>query len=216
MIPVCVAQSARAGDTNAVIPYDTLDDMFQPIAVVDPAKLEIHVLVGSRNKAVHPADITLTIRSAARGMLPVTISTNGLIAAFPHQKDLRRENPPVVSNQPKGTLSLTVTMQLPPSDQLTFRYARLEDGVAEINKAIRAQAGMVLSAFAPKAGGVVFLFPKTAAGKARVEIASVAGRREYTADKDGRVILKLDTALVKENPNVTVSEQPEHIVPDLE
>ena len=70
MVQACVAPSARATDTNAVIPYKTLDDMFQPIEAVDPAKLEIHVAVVSRNKAVHPADITLTIQSARAGMIP--------------------------------------------------------------------------------------------------------------------------------------------------
>jgi hypothetical protein len=215
MVQACVAPSARATDTNAVIPYKTLDDMFQPIEAVDPAKLESHVAVVSRNKAVHPADITLTIQSARAGMIPVTVSTNGRILNFPHDKNLLRENPPVVSNQPKGTLNLMVSMQLPPPEGLTFRYGRLGDGVAEINKAIRAQAGMMLSLVAPKAEGVVFLFPKASAGKATVEIASATGRREYTADAHGHVTLKLEPALLKENPEVTVSEKPPRIVPDM-
>jgi hypothetical protein len=208
-------QPGYAADTNAVVPYKALDDMFQPIGEVDPNKLEIHVFVASRNKAVHPSDINLTIQSATKGMIPVVVATNGQIFKFPHEKELRRENPPVISNLPKGTLNLTITMQLAPSDDLAFRYNRLGDGVAEINKSIKAQAGMVMSLFAPKVQGVVFLCPKASAGKARVEIAAAAGRREYTADKNGQIKLKLDKTLLVENPEVKVSEKPEHIVPDM-
>lgn len=211
----CVIRPSCAADTNAVIPYKTLDDIFQPIAEVDPTKIEIHVFVASRNKAVQPSDISLTIQSAVSGNTPVPLGTNGQIFKFPHTKELRRENPPVVSNQPKGTLNLMITIQIPPSDDLTFPYRRLGDGVAEINKSIKAQAGLMLSLFAPKVQGVVFLFPKASAGKAKVEIVSAAGKREYTADKNGVIELKLDKALVVENPEVKLSEKPEHIVPDM-
>jgi hypothetical protein len=211
----CVMPSSRAADTNAVIPYKTLDEIFRPITVVDPTKLEIRVFVSSSNKAVHSSDISLTIQSATKGMIPVLLGTNGQVLKFPDETNLRRENPPVIANQPKGTVRLLVTLQIPPSDELTFRYNRLGNGVAEINKSIKAQAGMVLSLLAPKVQGVVFFFPKASAGKAKVEIASTAGKREYTADKHGQIKLKLDKALLAENPEVRVSEKPASIVPDI-
>jgi hypothetical protein len=211
----CLAPPTRAADTNAAIPYKMLDDMFQPIDAVDPTKLEIHVFLSSTNKSVRPSDIRLTIHSTAKGLIPVRLDTNGQIIRFPVEKDLRRENPPIVANQPAGTMRFMVTAQIPPSDVLTFRYRRLADGVAEINKSIRARAGLMLSLFAPKVHGVVFLFPKASAGKAKVEIKSASGTREYTADRHGQIILKLDKALVTENSEVTVSEKPANIVPDL-
>ena len=134
----CMAQPGCAAETNAVIPYKSLDDMFQPIGEVDPTKLEIHVFVSSRNKSVHPSDISLTIQSAAKGAITVLLGTNGQILKFPHEKDLRRENPPVIANLPKGTLNLIIAIQIPLSDDLTFRYKRLGDGVAELNKSIKA------------------------------------------------------------------------------
>ncbi|MGH7953362.1 MAG: DUF2987 domain-containing protein [Limisphaerales bacterium] len=208
-------QSSRAAVTNAAISYKTLADMFQPIAEADQTKLEIQMFFSSTNKAVHPSDISLTIHSA-KGMIPVQLNTNGQLIKFPLEKDLRRENPPIVVNQPAGTMRFQVAIQLPPLDALTFHYKRLGDGVAEINKLIKVQAGMLMSLLAPKVRGVIFLFPKTSAGKAKVEIASVAGKKEYTADKNGRIKLKLEKALLSENPKVKVSEKPQHIVPDME
>jgi hypothetical protein len=208
--------SVEAGDTNAVIPYKTLDDMFQPISQIDSNKLEIRVLVSSHNKLVRPSDIHLTIQSALKGPLLLPLGTNGQLLNFPHDKKLARENPPIVVNQPKGTVQLWVTMQLPPSDALTFRYQRLGDGVAEMNKAIRAQAGLVLSLLVPKVQGVVFFFPKSDTRKATVEILSATGTKVYLADKKGMLKLKLEPALLAENPEVKVSEKPKLITPDLE
>jgi len=164
---------------------------------------------------VHPSDITLTIHSARKGMAPLRLGTNGQILEFPHDNELLRENPDVVANQPKGALQLWVFMQIPPPEGLTFRYNRLGDGVAEMNKAIHAQAGMVLSVIAPKIKGVIF-FPNAGAGKATVEIESAAGVKQYTADKAGRVKLRLEKALMTENPEIKVSEKPASIVPDME
>lgn len=210
----CLALPVRAGGTNAVIPYKQLDEIFQPLAGIDLAKLQIHVFISSTNKAVKPSDITLTIQSAAKGMIPVPLATNGQILNFPHEKELVRENPPVVASQPKVWIS--VAIQIPPTNALTFRYSRLGDGVAEMNKSIKAQAGWGLSLLAPKVPGVIFLFPKASAGKAKVEIESAASKTEYTADKNGRIKLKLEKALLTENPEVRMSEMPNHIVPDME
>lgn len=204
----------RAAETNAVIPYKALDDMMRPIANLDQTKLEVRVSVLSTNQAVQPSDISLAIKSVAKGLIPVTVGTNGQIFHFSQTKELRRENPGIVSNQPKGSLRLQVSVQLPLPEGLKFGYKRLGEGVVEMNKAIKAQAGM-MSLFAPKIEGVIFLFPEASAEKATVEIATAAGRRKYTADKKGWVKLKLEKSLLAENPEVEVSEKPRGIAPDM-
>ncbi len=212
--PWCLVQAIHATDTNAVIPYKDLSDMFQPMAEIDRSKLEVLAFVSSTNKAVHPSDITLTIRSA-RGMIPVTVNTNGEILKFPLDQDLLRENPPVLANQPKGSIQMVVTVQFPVPEGLTFRYRLLGDGAAEMNKAIRKQAGWVLSLLAPKVQGAVFRFPTTSARKATVEIAAASGAKKYVADAHGVVTLPLNPSLVSENPEVRVSEKPLGIYPEI-
>jgi hypothetical protein len=164
---------------------------------------------------VHSTDISLTIQSAAKGPIPVQIGTNGQVLNFSHEKELRRENPPVIANQPKGTLNLFLNVQMMMPEGLTYSYRRLGDVIAEANKLIKVQAGM-LYPFAPKMRGVVFIFPKSSAGKAKVEIVPPAGRREYTADANGRVKLKLEKALLAEDLEIRLSEKPQQVVADIE
>jgi hypothetical protein len=214
----CSTQSVYAEETNAVLPYKKLDEQCQLVGGVDPAKLDVRVFISSSNKAVHPADISLTIQSAIKGKIPVQIGTNGQVLRFPHEKELLLENPSIIAKQPKGTLNLVITMQLPQSDELTFRYSRLGNGVAELNKVIKMQAGW-LSMFAPKAQDVIFFFPKASAGKAKVEVMSASHKSEYTADGNGQIRFKLEKKLLVENPEVKASEKPQQVmpvVPDME
>lgn len=201
--------------TNAVIPYKKVDAIFRPIAAINPAKLEVQVFVASTNKAVQAADIRMTIQSAAKGMIRLQVATNGQILNFPLQEELLRENPAIIVNQPKGTVHLNVSMQIPMPDGLNFPYQRLGDGVAEMNKTVKAEAGWALALLVPKVEGVAFYFPIADAGKAAVEIESAKGKQKYTADTNGVVKLKLDKGLLAENPEVKLSEKPRLIEPDM-
>ena len=208
-----VAPTTRADSTNAVIPYKAMDDLWQIAHSADQSKLMVQVFVASANKAVRATNIALTIQSASQGNLPVNVSTNGQIIDFPHRKELVQENPPILANQPKGTLNLFIGYQIP-LEGLSFRYARLGHATAEANKMIKSQAGMA-SMLAPKAQGVVFVFPKKSSEPAKITILIATGKKEFIADKDGRVKLRLEESLLSENPEVQLSEKPDVVLPDI-
>ena len=46
-------------------------------------------------------------------------------------------------------------------------------------------------------------------------ILAGTGRKEFTADKEGLVKLKLEEALLSENPEVQLSEKPDVVLPDM-
>ena len=206
--------AAPVATTNATIPYKEMDKLWQIAASVNQSNLLLRVFISSTNKAVNAPDLTLAIQSAAKGAIPVLLATNGQLLNFPHDKELVRENPPVASNQPKGSLRMMVSIQLPTTNDLAIRYARLGDATAEMNKLIKSQAGL-MSVVAPKSKAITFYFPKAGAGKAKVTIASAKGQKEFVADKDGEVTLTLEKALLSENPEVRMSEKPWAIVPDI-
>lgn len=207
--------TVRAVETNAAVPYQNLDDMLQPISKIDSSKLEVMVFVRSTNHGVSLSNITLNIHSATKGMIPVDLNTNARIIHFPHDDALVKENPPVVSNLPKGAMRLAVFIKIPLTNALAFRYNRLGDGVAEMNKAMKRQAGWAMALLVPKIKGVVFYFPRTNAADATVEVASTSGLQKFTADQRGQIKLPLDAALLKENPEVRLSVKPQLVVPDM-
>jgi hypothetical protein len=210
-----IVQMACADATNATIPYEKLDSFFQISREMDQSKLQVRIYIVSSNRAVHAGDISLTIQSTTKGMIPVAVGTNGEILNFPVQKDLSRENPPVVANQPKGTLQIFLSANVPLPDGLTFHYSHLSDSVAEANRMIDKQAGM-MSMLAPRAKGVVLYFPKSSAGKATVTISAITGPQVFTADDKGRIKLKIDDSLTSENPQVQLSEKTLAAQPDIE
>jgi hypothetical protein len=202
-----------AADENAVIPYKEIDRLWAFVSAVNPTNLTARVSVTSTNPAVSPSEIKMIVQTAI-GPAMVAVSTDGEIRRFPHDPELLRQNPPVVSNQPRGSLRLTLTWRLPLADFLGFRYSRLQDGVAEVNKAIKAQAGL-MSAVSPQASGVIFVFPNASAGKAKVEIVSATDRKEYVADARGQVRLELDKARAAASVEVRLSEKAQLIIPDV-
>ncbi|HEX5220593.1 MAG TPA: hypothetical protein VFZ59_13565 [Verrucomicrobiae bacterium] len=214
LIGLITTAVTHAATTNAVIPYKAMDDLWQIASSADQSKLMVRVFVASTNKTVRPADIVLTIQSASAGKIPVQLSTNGQIIDFPHRTELVRENPSIVANQPRGTLNLFIGYKIP-VEGLSFPYSRLGHAAAEANKMIKSQAGMT-AMLAAKAQGVVFVFPRKSSEPAKVTILAVAGRREFIADKDGRVKLKLEESLLSENPEVQLSEKPDVVLPDMD
>jgi len=201
-------------DESAVIPYKEIDRLWQFVSAVNPTNLIARVSVTSTNPAVAPSDVKMVIQSPANGMIMVEMSPSGDIRRFPHSEELARENPPIVANQPKGTLRLTLTWKLPLADYNSFRYSRLQAGVSEVNKAIKVQAGL-MSAAAPQASGVIFIFPPESAGKAKVEIVSAAGRKEYVADAKGHVRIEVENSPSLATADVVLSEKAKLIVPDV-
>jgi hypothetical protein len=215
IVQVCMMPLISSASTNAFVAYEDMDKMCQFGDGVDQTKFNARVVVFSTNSAVHRSDIRLTIQSTSQGAIPVQISTNGQVLNFPHDKELRRENPPIIANQPEGTLSLTMSFELAIPEDLTFRYSRLGDGVAEANKMMKSMVGM-WSLLVPKMNGVIFYFPKASAGNAKVEIMRAEGAKEYTADTNSMIEFKLERKLLTENPEVKVSEKPRHILPGKE
>lgn len=202
--------------TNAVIPYKAMDVACQFTEGIDQAKLVVHTVVESNKKSVRPGDIHLTIQSAVKGPIPLKLGNKGQILNFPHDEALRRENPNIVSDQPKGTLGIGTWFYVPMPKELTFSYSVLANAVAEANKgeeAARVDGLAQAHSSARRIERVCLVFPQSSAGKARLQIESASGWKEYTADKWGKIILKIEDSLTAENPKIILSEKTSWVVP---
>lgn len=189
------------------LPFATLDEVMQRTATVDRSKVAVRIRITSKNASVKASAIALTIDSKTAGQIPVPIGPDGSVGSFPRTDALRKENPLILTNQPKGTLALGVDMGIvvPPTD--SFPYARLSEGLAEVNATIKKQSG-VLGMFVGSVNRAIFVLNDPAG---TVTINAKAGPRPLKADAEGKVALALDPALVKENPTVTVSKRPSWI-----
>jgi len=202
----------------AKIPYKMLEDGRLFEQSINPTNLVFHVLVGSSLKGVRPQDIHLSIQSTNKGNIPIQLGEKGKLLDFPCDDNLRRENPFVVSDQPKGTLKLGYWVYVPRPEGISFRYAVLVNAVDEANKAaVRANEmaekdfGQSASMFPGTVNAVALVFPKAGAGKANVTIATKEGAKNYVADSHGRITLKINPRFQAENPELICSERPDWI-----
>lgn len=221
---MAVDHSSPQKNTSFSFPYRVVDDYWQVISGVDTNELVVRVYLTSNNKVARAEDNYVIIHSAIKGPIPVHLATNGQLLDFPHDESLRRENPPVTFSQHHGF----ITCYIPSPQGLTFQYSQIVGGITEMKGAIvklnklmtpsdLGWIGYVEWLFSPnfKANDIIIAFPVSSANKATVEILAASGTKTYTANSVGRVRLKLDNALLKENPSVRLSQKPLFIAPNM-
>ena len=182
----------------------TYMDKFYDAPLSQRDKIKLRGYLMPNNKAIKPQDVVLTV-AHADGKERIQINTDGMFELVPTAKALK-ENPMVFTNVPAGEkagVSFAVLAVVP--EGLKFNYTGLTAGVKQATDLIKARAGM-LSMFAPKFNGVEITFAKPA--KQTLQIVAKAGTQTLTADAKGVIKLKVDAALVSEDPQVVFSEGP--------
>ena len=178
-------------------------DKFYATPLAQRDKVKVRGTLVPRNKDIKASDVVLTI-AHADGKQRITVAVDGSFELAPSAKAIQ-ENPMVFTNMPKGEkagLGLNMFANLPETTQ--FSYADLTAGIGQGNALIKSQAG-VLSLFMPKLNGVLVRFAKP--GQQTLKIATKAGVQTLASDANGLIKLKLDAALLAENPLVTASER---------
>ena len=110
------AESARplVAATNAIIPYSAVEKLLRAADQADSAKLVVQVRISSAK--VRPSEMHLTIQSASSGAIIVKLGPGGEVRDFPRTAQLRRENPAIITDQPQGTLSVSLNTELAGAD----------------------------------------------------------------------------------------------------
>jgi hypothetical protein len=204
--------STVSAECGSIIPYAKLYDLFERGAKIKSPNLRPIFVVASNNKAIKASSITLTIQ-AKSGPIEIKVDPDGEIRSFPLTQELLKENPPVQTNQPKGTLMIGGGMGIILPDSLTYSYQQLNDLVAQASAEMKKQAGLLLSFMVPKAKGLIFEF--SSPRKQTLTIAFKNGPKVLRADGDGGITLPLDKTSLAENPTVTLSEKPLKVSIDM-
>jgi hypothetical protein len=198
---------AAAADEREWIPYQKLVetiklDRFYALPAAQRDKVLLYALLRPTNKNIAPADVKLTVVDAgARHPLPLDQRGRSLIV--PNPKWLA-DDAQIWTTLPKGEkMSLTFDLGAVLPASLQWDYASVMGSLPQANAAI-GKVGGALSLFVPKMTLVIFKFDKPA----RMTIQAKGGEQRYATDAKNQIRLKGDTALLAENPRVTLSEQP--------
>ena len=213
--PVVVAETPRASFS-----YDELHDMLQKAATAGNGLDNIGIKppqVASVLCGVTAADIHLQMQPAGKPAVVLPVAADGSLQ-LPMDAALYKENPLIISNQPKHTLNFKVSIRFIPPAAGAGDYRTLMTDVGQINTLIHREAGM-LSWFAPKVEGLIFLFGKNTA---TLTIHTPKGDTVMQAEAspyqflpaDTRIIqVKYDQDLYASNPAVDLSLAPTDVMP---
>ncbi len=200
-----------AAQDKAVLPYQKLYEAFQKAATVKSTEVRAVIVVVPKDGAVKPGDVTFTIQ-AKGGAQKLAVDPDGEIHGFPLSAELLKENPSVVTNQPKGTLNLGGGLAAVLPKGATYSYQQLAALFDAGNAQVKEQAGL-LSFVAPAIKSLTFEF--FAGGGQTLTVASKVGPKTIKADAKGQLVFTLEKVLVAENPAVTLSEPPSKAILDF-
>src|SRR3569623_209202 len=208
---VVALSGARAWADVSTTPYATLFTVLAPAQQIDSFdRLRAAQRIESKTAGVSPNQIRIVVK-ARRGDLAVPVAADGRIH-FPLDEALKAENPDVQTNQPKGSLSLTVTMELKLPEGLHIAWADLHAALDQAHQVLAAQArsdGLSV----PGIVGAEFRF-----GRGPDARVTVTGKSEclLAADAEGRVIVMVDEAAAKEQPSLEFTHKPLAALPFLQ
>jgi len=203
--PVVRAQAEAASGT---VPYAMLYRTLKPAQDASAyPRLKVVPHISSHIPGVKPETIRLVVQSAA-GARAVGVAPDGAID-FPMDDALLAENPTVSTNQPKGSLSLGVTLELVLPKQPRWPCADVLAGLAESEPVITSMPTRDPS---HAVRGLELFFPDGAHAQ-----VVVRGRSErlLLADENGRVVLMRDAELAEAGAVLEFSTLPLRAQPYL-
>ena len=202
---IALAQTSDVGGAASTTPYATLYAVVAPVSKINAYDHLIAMeRIESKLPDVRPEDIRVVIH-AKQGAIAVPVAAGGEVK-FPVSDALREENPPVETNQPKGSLALIVNVALRTGDGLRVPWSDIEAGLTQV-KAFYADSR---GASAPAISGVEVHFSTGSAAMLTIEGNN---ERLLMADPAGRIIVTRDVVLQNKEPVLVFSRAPEFVLP---
>jgi len=206
LLLVCLVHAVTAVAQGAT-DYNALHGVFKASsAVAGFDRLLAIPKIQSKNPAVAANSISIVIRSR-NGDIQVPIDSQGR-AAFPLSEALVAENPRVVSNQPSGSLRVSLVVEVKPPAQVRVTYAELAQAMADVEAAMR-KLGEGYASGAIE--GLEFRFDSTAG--AQMSISASDHEELLMADPSGRVFLRREGSARSSDSIVAFSAPPRQVLP---
>jgi hypothetical protein len=202
---IALAPAALADEATSTTPYATLYQVLSPVAKIATYDHLVAIeRIESKDASVRPETIKVVIHAKA-GAINVPVSPTGEVR-FPVTDALRTENPPVETNQPKGSLALIVNVALRIGDRLRVPWADIEAGLGQVKQFYAETQGSA----APAINGVEAHF---AGGSEAMLTIEGKSERLLMADPAGRIIVTREMASENAGAVLAFSRAPEFVVP---
>lgn len=229
LLSLCAA-SALADDGMTSFHYLDLYNIQQAVSGMQGLQgLRVDLYVTSNRPDVTPQDITLTLHRASGAEQPIPHDAWGH-TLLPVSDSLKAENPLIVTNQPKHTLSASVVIDLEPPVSGDLRYDALMLGVVQLNDAIASKRlGALAKLYGDKADGLLVFYN---AGEHSLTLHRKGGDqilKSQSVDKQSAhlkginkdllipstqvIYVPLDAATLEENPRITLDAPPAQVFP---
>jgi hypothetical protein len=199
------AGPASAADEYATLPYSSMIAnalTFLGMAVGERDRLALvqSLRPDGGNLVIRPLTITILSKS---GKIDVPVGADNSFA-IPISDALRDENPTVITNQPKGSLSLQVGVRILLPQATRYAYSEFWLGIQQANTMTRRFAGVMRWLFADSADSLVLRFRRPE--RQMLRIAASDGALTLISDDSGTIFVRIDKKLVEQNPMMELSE----------
>jgi hypothetical protein len=173
---------------------------------VTHTNLQVFLRMKSSLPEVKIADLKVYIDSKD-GPIPVGLGTNGIFSV-PMRDNLLAENPPILVNQPKGTMVFAWYAGLLVSETPTngIRYSALMRPLKDL-EAIRAQ--MVPGISSATIHGLKLVWAKDK--DATIVIHAKTGDMTFKTDSAHELVIPWQRSLLEEDPPITLSSPPDKV-----
>jgi hypothetical protein len=209
-LPAALALVRLAGAVEADVattPYAALHAVLAPVAdIARYPHLAAIERIESKVGDVAPGTIRVVVH-AKSGDIAVPVAADGVVE-FPVSTALVEENPSVGTNQPKGSLALTVSVAIRTGDRLRVPWHDIETALGEVKAFFAKSRGVP----APAIDGIEVRF---APGEAAMLTIEGRSERLLMADASGRIVVLRDTA-DGDAPTLVFSRVPRAVTPYTE
>jgi hypothetical protein len=205
LLCLALASVAAEADEAGTTPYLALYQVLSPIAGIEAYDRLVAIeRIESKLPGVRAEDIRIVVH-AKGGAIPVAVGAGGAVK-FPVSEALRAENPPVETNQPKGSLALIVNVGLRAAGELSVPWHDIEAGLQQAKAFYAKNRGDA----APAISGVEVHFPP--GGSAMLTIEG-KDERLLMADHAGRIVVTRDMIAGEAAPELVFSRAPDFMLP---
>ncbi len=190
----------KPGET-ASIPMSRLKAVlgaFESVPDFERDRVLLNVKLTSEKATNQPIQLWIEMQGKR---IEIAVNAAGIVT-IPSDPQLLANDPVIHSNQPKGSLSLSLILGPKLSDPRSFLYSELRQSATQINNLLRRKAGF-FSLFPPEVQG--FGFRCVYKSACSITVHRRAGDETISADKDGNIGIKFERDYATENPRFTSS-----------